>query len=75
MREFTPEAEVAELARRAREAGFVVLDLSEVYEDQEEASLILGGGDNHPNAAGHRLIADRLYEALHEEGAIPSRGP
>jgi hypothetical protein len=50
----------------AREAGFVVLDLSDVFEGHDISTLWLSEFDTHPNPKGHRLIADRLYELLDE---------
>jgi hypothetical protein len=66
------EEEVARLARLAEEAGFVVLDLSDAYDNQDVDSLVVAYWDKHPNAQGHRLIAERLYGALWEkEEEIP----
>jgi D-alanyl-lipoteichoic acid acyltransferase DltB (MBOAT superfamily) len=63
------EEEVAHLAGLAEEAGFIVLDLSDAYENQDVDSLVVAYWDKHPNAEGHRLIAERLYEALWEKQA------
>ncbi len=48
----------------ARAAGFFVIDLSDVYKDQDIATVRLAEWDEHPNARGHELIAARLLEAL-----------
>ena len=48
----------------ARSAGFQVLILEDVYPKEELSSLWLARWDHHPNAAGHRLIAQRLFEAM-----------
>jgi hypothetical protein len=45
----------------AREAGFQVIDLSDWSAGYAPADLKLGGADYHPNALGHRLIAERLF--------------
>jgi hypothetical protein len=50
-----------ELLEMARQAGFEVLSLTGVFEGHERRSLIVGGRDFHPNAAGHQLLADRLF--------------
>lgn len=55
------------LIRLAEETGFLALDLSNVYENEDKSSLIVAEWDRHPNSKGHRLIADRLYEALREK--------
>jgi hypothetical protein len=55
---------VNRLFELAREAGFVILDLSNVYGDTDLTSLWISKTDAHPNAAGHRVIAEGLYKAL-----------
>jgi D-alanyl-lipoteichoic acid acyltransferase DltB (MBOAT superfamily) len=55
---------VEQLARLAKESGFVVVDLSDAYDDQNLESLVVAYWDKHPNAEGHRLLADRLYQTL-----------
>ena len=58
-REETPET-----LRRAAEAGFIVLDLDDVYKGQDLTTIRVNEADHHPNAQGHRLVADRLYRDL-----------
>ena len=58
------EVETPEILRTAQAAGFVVLDISDVYRGQNPNALRLAEWDEHPNAAGHRLIADRLLRAM-----------
>jgi len=58
--------EAAGLIGLAEQAGFVVLNLSDVYDSQKGAYFSLAPWDEHPNARGHRLIANRIYEALLE---------
>ena len=48
----------------AQDAGFATIDLSDVYQGQDLASIRLAEWDDHPNPLGHRLIADRLYAAI-----------
>jgi len=48
-----------------RGAGFgAALDLRDVYAGLDEKQLTLSAWDRHPNAAGHRRIAERLQAAL-----------
>jgi hypothetical protein len=63
--------EKAALEEIAQEAGFMTIDLSDLYEGQDISTLIVADWDKHPNARGHRLIADRLYQALVTDSAIP----
>lgn len=56
--------ESAKMVELARQAGFTVIDLSDVYDEQPIESIRLVAWDWHPNAAGHVLIERRLYQAL-----------
>lgn len=49
----------------ARSAGFgAIIDLSDAFDGIEPAELAIGPEDFHPNARGHRLLADALEQAL-----------
>jgi hypothetical protein len=49
----------------ARAAGLEVVDLSPAFASvTDRSSLILAKWDDHTTALGHRLLADKLYEAL-----------
>ena len=61
------EEEVAHLTQVAEDAGFIVLDLSDAYDNQNLDSLVVAYWDKHPNAEGHRLIAEDLYRKLQEK--------
>jgi hypothetical protein len=66
------EEEITHLTGLARESGFIVLDLSNAYDNQDLDSLVVAYWDKHPNAKGHKLIADDLYRKLQEtEEVIP----
>lgn len=54
----------APVLKRAKQTGFVVLDLLDVYDGLDPAALRVAEWDNHPNASGHQLIADRLYTEI-----------
>ena len=54
----------ARLADLAAEAGFAIVNLSDVYDNQNREALRVAEWDWHPNAQGHRLLAERLYTAL-----------
>lgn len=54
------------LFRTAKESGFVVLNLIDIFKGRDISQLRLADWDTHPNAEAHRLLADRLYEAVLE---------
>lgn len=60
------EEEITHLVGLAEEAGFIVLDLSDAYDNQDPDSLVVAYWDKHPNAKGHSLIAEDLYRKLLE---------
>jgi hypothetical protein len=71
------EEEIVHLKQVAADAGFVVLDLSDAYDNQNLDSLVVAYWDKHPNAKGHKLIAEDLYRKLqekHQEIPLFSRG-
>jgi len=52
-------------AAAMEERGFTFLDLSDVFQvDRPARDLVVAPWDGHPNAAGHRLIANALYDKL-----------
>jgi hypothetical protein len=53
----------------ARDAGFTVFDLDGVYDVPEKQSLWIADWDTHPNAQGHQMVADRLYQLVRQAGA------
>lgn len=56
----------------ARDAGFLMIDLSDVYKGHDPKTLWVTEWDGHPNAAGHALIAARLEQRLQAEGTVLS---
>lgn len=63
-----PEHQTLKLTALARETGFVVVDLSAVYDGVDPSSIVVAEWDHHSNARGHLLIADGLLRALKELG-------
>ena len=53
-----------DLSEKAREAGFIIVNLSGIFEGYDRDALIVAAWDLHPNRTGHVLIADGLYKAL-----------
>jgi hypothetical protein len=64
VREGAWQEETPEMLRIAAEAGFVIVNLAEVYRNESVEAIRLAEWDEHPNARGHQLIAARLYDAL-----------
>jgi lysophospholipase L1-like esterase len=52
------------LVSAARDAGFTIVDLSGVYEGRPRKEVTVAEYDFHPNALGHRLVAQRLLDEL-----------
>ena len=67
VREGTWQEETAETLRVAESAGFVVIDMADVYKGQDIAAIRLAEWDDHPNRRGHQLIASRLYDELQKK--------
>lgn len=52
-------------AAKAAEYGFTPFDLADTFDRiPAQESLAIAPWDGHPNAKGHRMLADRLYEEL-----------
>lgn len=52
------------MAQVAAERGFTFIDLYRPFEHEDPAQIWAMPGDPHPNARGHRLMADALYPVL-----------
>ncbi|TPW10398.1 MAG: hypothetical protein FD129_1920, partial [bacterium] len=48
----------------AEQAGFLTLDLADVFDGFEEDRIRIGAWDQHPNRFGHILMAERLRQEL-----------
>ena len=59
-----PEHPVSAL-REAADAGMLVFDLFDLWHGRNFDSLRVAAWDNHPNAAGNALIAQRLCKLIH----------
>lgn len=57
----------------AHAAGFAIIDIQDVFVRHDQAALALTASDRHPNAAGHRIIADRLYGELLKRADVISQ--
>ena len=54
----------------AREAGMVVLDLTNAYEGVDARTLWIAPWDSHPDAEGHRMLGEELYDQLKVQLAL-----
>ena len=55
----------SEMVRLARAAKLEVIDLSPAFDSVvDRNTLMLAKWDQHTNALGHRLLADKLYDDL-----------
>jgi D-alanyl-lipoteichoic acid acyltransferase DltB (MBOAT superfamily) len=70
IREGRWQEENPQIFRAAEAAGFVMIDLSDVFKDQDIDAVRLAEWDEHPSARGHELIAARLYAELIKRKAI-----
>lgn len=63
-----------QVTEAALQHHFKVLDLLQVYQQYTHHALQIDNGDNiHPNAFGHQLAANALYQFLHENALLPER--
>lgn len=67
VREGAWQEETPGMLRLAEAVGFAMVSLADIYKNEDIAAIRLAEWDEHPNARGHRLIADRLYAALQEK--------
>ncbi len=58
--------ETMDTENMAKEAGFAIISLHDVYDDVTEQNLTVKSEDHHPNAHAHRAIANRLYQVFTE---------
>jgi hypothetical protein len=52
------------LAETATIAGFQMISLDKAYDGWDERTLKIASWENHPNAMGHALLAQQLYNKL-----------
>jgi hypothetical protein len=64
VREGAWQEETEGFTQTAEKAGFVMINMHDIYNDRSLDSLRLADWDEHPNAKGHQLIATRLYKEM-----------
>jgi hypothetical protein len=66
-----PGKETVPVLREAADRGLITFDLTDVWQNHDQAALRIAPWDNHPNEAGNRLMAARLAELMHQQsGAL-----
>ena len=60
------EEETPDHLRFAAGAGFKVVNLSDIFNGYDESTLRRDELDSHPNAEGHAIIAERIYQTLRQ---------
>jgi D-alanyl-lipoteichoic acid acyltransferase DltB (MBOAT superfamily) len=55
-----------DLESLAQEAGFITVSVADAYLSYPRESIWVARWDRHPNAKGHALVADKLFERLRE---------
>jgi hypothetical protein len=58
------DPKIVALRRIVERAGLVTIDLSDVFETHAITEIETSRTDAHPNALGHELLADALFERL-----------
>jgi hypothetical protein len=72
----THKVEFDRLASIGRSVGLPILDLQGSFAKvRDRQSLWVAPWDNHSNAEGHRLLADRLYSLLVQQELVPTKRP
>src|SRR6185295_4924752 len=56
--------ETAPAEQLAVAAGFEIVNLDEVFKDSPVETIRVAEWDDHPNALGHRLLADLLFQKI-----------
>jgi hypothetical protein len=64
-----PPAGEVRLLKDAHSSGFLVFNLLDLWMNRDQSALVITPWDNHPNAAGNRLIAERLVELVRQHQA------
>lgn len=66
----TGDEEIPDHLRLAKEAGFKVLNLVDMFENYDLVSLRVGPYNLHGNAQYHQLVADRIYDELQKDKTL-----
>jgi hypothetical protein len=64
-------SETPAMLRTAEAEGFVIVNLTDVFEGHDIDTIRLAEWDQHPNTRGHQLIAAQIYEGLRSKQDLP----
>ncbi len=67
-------AQAAELSRLIKSTGVPTLDVNDTFAVRDAMKYAVAEWDRHPNALGHRLIAEQLYRRLMEHPTLLRAG-
>ena len=60
----------SQVASAGRESGFPTIDLTDVYSVHSQKVLMVAPDDAHPNALGHKLAAEAIYQMIQEHNLL-----
>jgi len=63
------------LKAAARDAGFIVYDVSGIYDDRAVEELTMSQWDLHPNAEGHEIMARAVMKLMGEDERLGFEAP
>ena len=70
LKEETPQNEPIELINIAKKQGFITFNIHDVFDQFNKEELTIAPWDYHPNAKGHQLIAQRLFEEFRKSNEL-----
>jgi hypothetical protein len=55
------------LQKLAKEKDFIVINLEHLFDSYDPESISVSATDRHPNALGHKIVADALFEFFSQQ--------
>jgi len=62
--------ELDEILQMGEDAGMIVWDITDLYPPGDRMYLQVAEWDDHPNAEGHAMLADRVFELLQQDNNL-----
>ena len=60
----------SQVANAGKDSGFNTIDLADVYSMHPQELLMVAPDDGHPNALGHKLAAEAIYQTIQEHNLL-----